>query len=262
MKAILVFATASLLFSECFSLRVQTSKKPRTFITQQALTGPQTVNGIDECKLCIDFSDQALNQLLNIILQGGVVGGCAGLCSALEKKTSPALGTVCNLLCDVVGIEEFVKIIQKADLDPIYYCELIPACPVNDNGDAKFDSFDVTPKSGPQGDFTLTFQYTSENGTGTGEIDLDVDTVDGIPLGQSFLHELAPAGTYNGQFKLKAEPDPDCDPTQGPCEQWLPGDYTVKIALCNGECGSKHPHSAIYDERSVTFTITDDNNSS
>ena len=34
------------------------------------------------------------------------------------------------------------------------------------------------------GDFTLTFQYTSENGTGTGEIDLDVDTVDGIPLGK------------------------------------------------------------------------------
>ena len=49
--------------------------------------------------------------------------------------------------------------------------------------------------------------------------------------GQSFLHELAPAGTYNGQFKLKAEPDPDCDPTQGPCEQWLPGDYTVKIGM-------------------------------
>lgn len=48
-------------------------------------------------------------------------------------------------------------------------------------------------------------------------------------LAQSFLHELAPAGTYDGTFSLKAEPDPNCDPTQGPCEQWLPGDYTVKI---------------------------------
>ena len=68
-QAILVFATASLLFSECFSLRVQTSKKPKSFITQQALTGPQTVNGVDECKVCIDFSDQALKQLLNMILR-------------------------------------------------------------------------------------------------------------------------------------------------------------------------------------------------
>ena len=39
----------------------------------------------------------------------------------------------------------------RADLDPIYYCELIPACPVNDNGDAKFTSFTASPTSGPQG---------------------------------------------------------------------------------------------------------------
>lgn len=47
--------------------------------------------------------------------------------------------------------------------------------------------------------------------------------------GQSFYHALAPAGTYNGEFQLNAKPDPDCDPSQGPCEEWLPGDYTVKI---------------------------------
>ena len=49
--------------------------------------------------------------------------------------------------------------------------------------------------------------------------------------GQSFLHQLAGAGTYDGDFKLDAEPDPDCDPTQGPCEQWGPGDYTVKFGM-------------------------------
>jgi len=42
---------------------------------------------------------------------------------------------------------------------------------------------------------------------------------------------LAGAGTYDGDFKLDAEPDPDCDPTQGPCEQWGPGDYTVKFGM-------------------------------
>ncbi|XP_045164937.2 countin-1-like [Mercenaria mercenaria] len=212
--------------------------------------------GLDKCKTCIDFAGQALNQLLNIILQGGVIGGCADLCNALASKTSPAIGTVCNLLCDIVGVEEFIKIIQKADLDPIYYCELIPVCPINDNGDASFTSFTATPKSGPQGTFALDFAYTSKNGTGTGEISLEVDTVDGIPLGQSFYHALAQAGDYNGEFQLNAKPDPNCDPSQGPCEQWLAGDYTVKIAICNGECGSKHPHSQIYDETTTTFTIT------
>ena len=39
----------------------------------------------------------------------------------------------------------------SADLDPIYYCELIPACPIKDDGDAKFTAFQVNPKSGPQG---------------------------------------------------------------------------------------------------------------
>ena len=26
--------------------------------------------------------------------------------------------------------------------------------------------------------------------------------------------------------------------------------------VCNGECGSKHPHSSIYDKKSKGFTVT------
>lgn len=40
----------------------------------------------------------------------------------------------------------------RADLDPIYYCELLTACPVNDHGDASFTALSVDPASGPQGD--------------------------------------------------------------------------------------------------------------
>ena len=135
-------------------------------------------------------------------------------------------------------------------------------------------------------------EYVSKNGTGTGEIGIDIDTVDGIPLGDSFLNLPQPAGifiyslcllclnsflkgTYGTKISIKAEPDPDCDPTQGPCEQWLPGEYKVSMgmsyfstlslffktffffaAICNGECGSKHPHSKIYDIGRTNFTIT------
>jgi hypothetical protein len=34
---------------------------------------------------------------------------------------------------------------------------------------------------------------------------------------------------YPQTVKLKAQPDPHCDPSQGFCEMWLPGNYTVKI---------------------------------
>lgn len=34
----------------------------------------------------------------------------------------------------------------RSDLDPIYYCELLRACPVKDNGDAHILSFIVKPK--------------------------------------------------------------------------------------------------------------------
>ena len=48
-----------------------------------------------------------------MIVDVGIVGSCGQLCQLLEQKTgSQALGVACDLLCDIVGIQEFVKIIQ------------------------------------------------------------------------------------------------------------------------------------------------------
>jgi len=213
---------------------------------------------VNLCPLCIQFTGQAINQLLNIILNAGVVGTCGTLCSALAQKTgSQLLGEVCTILCDVEGVEEFVKLIQKADLDPIYFCELLKTCPIVDNGDAVITSLSVSPKSGPQGQKIIYVSYKSTNGTGTGEMVVEVKTVDGIPVGDSFLQEPKAAGMYNQTIKLTAQPNPDCDPTQGPCERWLPGNYTVAVEICNGECGSKHPHSQVYDSKETIFSITE-----
>jgi hypothetical protein len=52
------------------------------------------------------------------------------------------------------------------------------------------------------------------NGTGTGEIDIDIHTPDRIPLGAGFLMEAKKAGTFTEKITIKAEPDPQCDPTQ------------------------------------------------
>lgn len=42
----------------------------------------------------------------------------------------------------------------RADLDPIYYCELLKACPIIDNGDASVVSFKITPNPVPRGTYT------------------------------------------------------------------------------------------------------------
>jgi len=114
--------------------------------------------------------------------------------------------------------------------------------------------------------------YVSKNGTGTGELGIIINTIDGIPAEDIQLNTAQKPGTYSVEWNLKAEPDPNCDPSKGPCEKWLPGLYNVTIGkcsffwvsyhccdllvICEGECGSKHPHSSIYDEANLTFEIT------
>jgi len=231
----------------------RTHSKPTDVISH-----PKSLRNVDFsfCSTCVDFADNALDFLLNAVLNLGIVGSCQAICQYVESKTGQILGVVCDILCDVVGIDEFIKIIQKADLDPIYYCELLKSCPVNDHGDANITLLSVMPNKGPQGPFEVQLKYTSKNGTGTGEIYIGIKTVDGIPLEDSFLNVAQPAGSYIERINLNAKPDPDCDPSQGPCESWAPGLYFVEMAICNGECGSKHPHSAIYSMAKANFTIT------
>jgi len=210
------------------------------------------------CTICIDVADESINILLNLILDTGIIGTCETLCQALAQKTgSQIIGLICNVACDAFGITEFIKILEKADIDPIWYCEMAKMCPVNDHGDCQFTQFTILPASGRQGTtFSVDMTYVTVNGTGTGEIDIDIHTPDRIPLGASFLLEAKKPGTYTDKITFKAEPDPSCDPTQQPCERWLPGTYNVTVAICNGECGSKHPHSAIYDTKKGSFQLT------
>ena len=38
-------------------------------------------------------------------------------------------------------------------------------------------------------------------------------------------------------------------------EQWPEGDYVAELAVCQGECGSHHPHSEVYDVKTAKFSI-------
>ena len=236
---------------------VSSGSKPKLPSPLQLVSAPVSVRtaeeGIDFCNLCVQFSGQAINQLLDIILNAGVVGGCTELCSLIPA--GQIVDLACSLLCDYIGVKEFIKAIENADPDPIYFCELIKTCKVFDGGDANITEFTITPKKGPQGTkFQCALQFVTENGTGTGELSVNIQTVDGVPVGTSQLMEPLDPGSYGINFKVNT--NTNCDPTQNICEMWLPGTYNVSVAICNGECGSKHPHSEIYDTETESFVIT------
>lgn len=87
-------------------------------------------NGLDWCPQCINTFDDLLQLVLDAILQYGVLNSCGDLCNIVaDKSGSELLGFLCMFGCSVLGVEEFAKIMQKADIDPIYYCEEIKLCP-------------------------------------------------------------------------------------------------------------------------------------
>merc|ERR1711970_986653 len=123
--------------------------------------------GAGLCGACAGLTGQSLNILLNYILNAGVVGTCGKLCHNLKTKGAR---TACNVACDVVGIKAFIKALEKADLDPIYFCGLLGICKHDDNGAGKIDTLTIAPKSAAQGEtFVGAMQVTVTNHTGVGE---------------------------------------------------------------------------------------------
>ncbi|UJR12367.1 hypothetical protein I4U23_016544 [Adineta vaga] len=191
------------------------------------------------CKECLNVANESINVLLQLILDTGILSSCQKLCRAVANKTgSLTLGLICDVACAA-------------------YCEMAKLCPINDHGDAKITQFSLLPTTGRKGTtFTIDFTYVSINGTGTGELNIDISCPDRMPAGATFLTEIKKPGTYTEKIDIKAQLDPRCDPFKEPCEEWFPGIYNVTVRLCNGECGSKHPHSAIYDTAKTSFVLT------
>lgn len=195
--------------------------------------------------------------MLNYILNIGVVGGCADLCGhALKNKLER---TACNVVCDVVGIDAFVKAIKAADLDPIYLCELIKSCPPgSDDAAVKVTGIVVTPAAGgPSGTkFTFELDFNVINATGTGEIGVAIKGPTTAEVSQGFVNTGFPAGPEAARVSVDTTSNPDpSDPSQPPVI-WNPGQYTVNFEVCQGECGSKHPHAKFLGKISHNFTIT------
>lgn len=79
--------------------------------------------------------------------------------------------------------------------------------------------------------FNIVMNFTTVKGTGTGEYQVLIKTVDGIPIGQNYLTEPQQPGTYIIKWDVNAWPDPTCNPDQQPCEQWEPGNYSTNVGM-------------------------------
>ena len=114
----------------CVSARTRSLNVQSKHIQRALSPLKQGQNGLDWCPQCIDTYDDLVQVVLDIILQYGILDTCGDLCDIVADKTgSSILGFVCMFGCDVLGLEEFVKIMDKADIDPIYYCEVMKLCP-------------------------------------------------------------------------------------------------------------------------------------
>eukprot|EP00818_Percolomonas_sp_WS_P006018 CAMPEP_0117435282 /NCGR_PEP_ID=MMETSP0759-20121206/399_1 /TAXON_ID=63605 /ORGANISM="Percolomonas cosmopolitus, Strain WS" /LENGTH=217 /DNA_ID=CAMNT_0005226821 /DNA_START=207 /DNA_END=860 /DNA_ORIENTATION=+ len=215
------------------------------------------------CSLCVQLMSQTINQLINVIINVGLIGSCNKLCSYLQPYGQLAV-VACNLICDGVGIEEFIKILEKQDIDVIYACELVHACPVHDCPLTPCGSFgpgNVSPQTARkahENDFAFSTTFDILDQTGVGEIIFEVITAPGsmppVLEGGELVPDGFQKGTYNLNYNIKLQDHEDAQPFP---IFFRPGMYKIENVVCQAECGSKHPHSKILAiQKGINFTLT------
>ncbi len=104
-----VILLIGLITSPCFT----GAMKPKQQISLSKLK-------LDMCPECVELMDETIEQLLEYIAStsfrtfhlihqdSGVIGGCSALCAV-----TGVFFPVCEIICDYVGIEVFVDVINK-----------------------------------------------------------------------------------------------------------------------------------------------------
>ena len=191
---------------------------------------------IDLCPTCIHEVVNLVNAVLSVIVDKGIVTTWVDLCEAVKNKTgSVVLDDICRVGCEGVVFDEFLHIMLKTDIDPIYSCQLLKLGPgklisdqrspirkwtsfslVNDNGDAKFTNFGVTPATAPQGStLTLDCSFMSVSGTGIGTISFDITDPNNQTTGDVFWFEEKKLGSYPEKVAIDSYNLSNCDSSTG-----------------------------------------------
>jgi len=238
MNKLFVFALIALVMGQCFVGAFAKKSKP----SKSKNHTPK----IDVCPECVDLMSQFIDQLLNAILNGGVIGSCGALCAIVPNQ---ALSVVCDLICDYVGIEAFIDAINSTDPDPIYVCQEIDTCPTVDGGKVVILSSSSHPAKGPQGTtFNIGMTYQILSPTGPGGLEIDVFPPADEPMSDFEFDEGQGNGTYTVTWQLQTQPSES--------ESFSPGVYQVLLTVCEGDCTTIHEWGGIYAQAAVNFTIT------
>eukprot|EP00163_Fabomonas_tropica_P031735 TRINITY_DN7654_c0_g1_i8.p1 TRINITY_DN7654_c0_g1~~TRINITY_DN7654_c0_g1_i8.p1 ORF type:complete len:284 (+),score=88.49 TRINITY_DN7654_c0_g1_i8:30-854(+) len=208
------------------------------------LDSPQGKNTF--CKPCVEFMLAEINVLLNEILNGGVLGTCSDLCSKLSGKDA---SEACDIICAVVGIDEFIKILTRDPPNPITLCQDVKFCS-RCVGAVKMGPMTTAPSAGSVGTtFDFTAEYEVLNTTCTGMFRFKINSPDPKTDGgieSDFLDLGQDPGTYGVKFQVQAAPQ------QG--IQFNPGNYQAEFMTCDNMCGD--PGTKTLGVSTVNFTIT------
>ncbi len=114
------------------------------------------------------------------------------------------------------------------------------------------------------------------NGTGTGTFTFNIVDPKNQTSGDLYWFEAKKPGKYTERIGFPTYSLSNCDPSKGKNQTFLKkinflilyilltevcggfplGVYNITAQICNGECGSHHPHTSIYDTQFSSFEVT------
>jgi len=199
----------------------------------------------DVCMSCVNFLSRDLQIIIDIIAKVGVIVSCQDVCSPLNNSVDVDL---CMSLCNIVGIDTFWKIFERADIDPIFACQLMTACIIPRYPAAKFLSVSAIPSNVPPGamiDIGLQFQVY--NATGAGQFAYVVY----FPQGNTkFIYDQLFSGYSPGIYNLSFD-------FQTFANSSFPvGQYPVYSSICAGMCDGRSPYSQDLADTETSFILS------
>jgi len=211
------------------------------------------------CELCIQEGVAYINILLNEILNNGIIYDCGDLCQTyLPNKYEQDF---CDVMCDGVGIYEFIELLMTTDLDGIliYGCEEIDACPISVCNGTCMVPLNFVAKPNPANvGTTVQFLFTvniTQPWTGTGVLRFLFDGPDVQGGGDQLIAGgIGPVGVQQIEIKYS---------TKGSKKNggYKPGNYQATITICNGDCdpSGKLPYNQQLATDSVNLKLVKPN---
>lgn len=70
----------------------------------------KSINASEFCLYCVDFLEETLDTLMEVLVDAGMIHGCNSICSQMDLQFEKA---VCTVFCNVISVAEFVQIVEQ-----------------------------------------------------------------------------------------------------------------------------------------------------